>query len=364
MCWMRSVASNTTVIEPVRWAVERVEELPAALLVDLVGLVQEGLLVDDALVQAQVSSARPSVANGAVELAQGDGVVGGMGDGQGRLLGVDVHRRHVEADRLLETARNAELADAVRGQSRPGAEGDADPVAVDLGAQRERAAADAEVRPTRAAASKRASTARSAAARRGRRDRPAARARGRRRARGGCARRRSSRRRRRGPRPRTRRRSEFAWSGSALYQENVPWVPRRSGTHIADSSCPSTFSGGKVIGTRSTVALTPCSPSTCQKALLRAAARSGACRPASRQGPSFSTRPTVPAGWRRAPAGRCAGRGSGSRRCCGAHASTPVAKPDHATGDIAGVVVDSGRKPPSRRRAIEMRQLPSSSNGG
>ncbi len=35
-----------------------------------------------------------------------------------------------------------------------------------------------------------------------------------------------------------------------VYCEKVPCVPRRSGTHIADSCTPRSFSGGNVIGTR------------------------------------------------------------------------------------------------------------------
>ena len=56
--------------------------------------------------------------------------------------------------------------------------------------------------------------------------------------------------------------------GVSAKHVNVPCEPRRSGTHIPDSRTPLNFSGGKVIGTRSTVLNTPCSPRMFQNGTL------------------------------------------------------------------------------------------------
>jgi len=42
----------------------------------------------------------------------------------------------------------------------------------------------------------------------------------------------------------------FPSSLSVLKNENVPWLPRRSGVHIAESNSPLNGTGGKVMGTR------------------------------------------------------------------------------------------------------------------
>ncbi|OQB57719.1 MAG: hypothetical protein BWX98_01235 [Candidatus Aminicenantes bacterium ADurb.Bin147] len=57
-------------------------------------------------------------------------------------------------------------------------------------------------------------------------------------------------------------------AGSDVKKENVPWLPLRSGAHIPERRWPLNFSGGKVIGTRSTVLMTPFSPRIFQKGIL------------------------------------------------------------------------------------------------
>jgi hypothetical protein len=47
--------------------------------------------------------------------------------------------------------------------------------------------------------------------------------------------------------------------------ENVPWLPRRSGTHMPESSRPRNLTGGKVIGTRWMIEKMCRSPSSFQK---------------------------------------------------------------------------------------------------
>ena len=48
----------------------------------------------------------------------------------------------------------------------------------------------------------------------------------------------------------------------------MPWLPRRSGTHIAESSTPWNFSGGKVTGTRRIALKMPASLRTPHHVLL------------------------------------------------------------------------------------------------
>ena len=56
----------------------------------------------------------------------------------------------------------------------------------------------------------------------------------------------------------------------------VPWVPCRSGTHMADSMVPANGSAGKVMGTRNIDDGTPWRPSTSQNGRLLRSRRTSA----------------------------------------------------------------------------------------
>jgi hypothetical protein len=73
-------------------------------------------------------------------------------------------------------------------------------------------------------------------------------------------------------------------------RENVPWVPRRSGTHIAESCTPRSFSAGKVIGTRRMQLKTPCSLRIFQNGWLLRSRRTSGLPRGMRYFPSRRTR--------------------------------------------------------------------------
>ena len=123
--------------------------------------------------------------------------------------------------------------------------------------------------------------------------------------------------------------------------EKLPWVPFRSGVHIAESSLPLNFCGGKEIGMRSTVEGMPFSPKMAQNGrLLRRNSRLGRDN-GIRSFPIFKTRDAGPT---RADesCGRydLRSRSRKSKILCFA-GLTPVANVDHATGDNEGNVVRS-----------------------
>ena len=92
--------------------------------------------------------------------------------------------------------------------------------------------------------------------------------------------------------------------------EKLPCVPRRSGVHIAESSRPSNFSGGNVMGTRRMVLPMPCSPRIFQKGGSCGASRRAAARAECAAGPSAAhAAPVAPTAPTRVPAHTTSGCG-------------------------------------------------------
>ena len=75
---------------------------------------------------------------------------------------------------------------------------------------------------------------------------------------------------------------------------NVPCVPSRSGTHMAESWAPRNFSGGKVIGTRRMVLQMLCSPRIFQNGLDLRIKRSSGLPMGKRYLPILTCLSTVP----------------------------------------------------------------------
>ena len=74
-----------------------------------------------------------------------------------------------------------------------------------------------------------------------------------------------------------------------LKKPKVPWLPRRSGTHMPESSSPLNFTGGKVIGTRWMVEVMFLLPSSFQKAWLFCSSRMRGLSSGTMYLPMFST---------------------------------------------------------------------------
>src|SRR5580704_11915994 len=121
--------------------------------------------------------------------------------------------------------------------------------------------------------------------------------------------------------------------------EKLPCVPFKSGVDIAESSLPSNFSGGKVIGTRRMVQPIPCLPRIFQKGWLFLRNSSTGRDSGMRKRPQCKTR----VGWLTRAPESCGRydfrlRSRKSKMLCFA-GLTPVAKVDQATGERAGKVV-------------------------
>ncbi len=99
-----------------------------ALAVDVVRHLQEGAVVDDPLVERPGVLGQPERREGPDPLGEVGRVVGRVGDGHGRVLGVEVERRHVERD-VLAQLREHHPADGLHLDPGRRAEGERDPVA-------------------------------------------------------------------------------------------------------------------------------------------------------------------------------------------------------------------------------------------
>jgi hypothetical protein len=122
------------------------EEHLLALAVDVVGLLQEGAVVDDALVEGPGVLGEAERAVGADPLLEVRGVVGRMRDRHGRLLGVDVEGRDVEREVLVHL-RHHHPALGLDLQAGRGLEGERHPVRELAGREVDTRAVELHARP-------------------------------------------------------------------------------------------------------------------------------------------------------------------------------------------------------------------------
>ncbi len=122
------------------------EEHLLALAVDVVGHLEEGAVVDDALVEGPGVLGQPQGREGPDPLGEVGRVVGRVGDGHRRVLGVEVERGHVERD-VLPHLREHHPADGLHLDPGRRAEGEVDPVAQAAGHELDLDVPDAHPRP-------------------------------------------------------------------------------------------------------------------------------------------------------------------------------------------------------------------------